>query len=148
MQVQQAICKTTLHKDDAFQCLWLSNHCLLFIHGEFLCRREPMQGCRLRTGLCRIWVTLFFCSIILKSCLRSGDMFLPRRCSGSPSSTWSWWQSLELLLDRGRVRDPAVCLTSTRLMSSPQGLRLCLWKYRVKYHSSHHIRTVKATSVV
>ncbi|KAG7219604.1 hypothetical protein INR49_018981 [Caranx melampygus] len=76
---------------------------------------------RLHTGLCKIWVTLFFCSIILKSCLKSGDMFLLRRYSGSFSSTRSKYRSLELLLDRDRVRDPAVCLTSTRLMSSLRG---------------------------
>lgn len=51
-------------------------------------------------------MTLFFCSIILKSCLRSGDMVLLRRDSGSLPSSRS----------RGKVSEPAAGLTSTMLM--------------------------------
>lgn len=53
---------------------------------------------------------------MLKSCLRSGDMVLLRRESGSLSSTRSRWCSLELLVDRGKVSDPTAGLTSTALM--------------------------------
>lgn len=38
------------------------------------------------TGLWRIMVTRFFCSIMLKSCRRSAAMFRARRYSGSSSA--------------------------------------------------------------
>lgn len=91
-------------------CAKLSSASLVFLRDS--CAAKVCVGGlnkgrrRLRTGLCRIWVTLFFCSIMLKSCLRSGDMALLRRDSGSPPSTRS----------RGRVSEPAAGLTSTMLM--------------------------------
>lgn len=104
-----------------------------------------MWNRQLHTGLSRIWVTLFFCSIMLKSCNRSGDMVLLRALSGSLPSERSKWRSLELLLARGRVRDPAACLTSTRLMLSLRGLPLVLWKRRQGNKAQLTLHSAKAT---
>jgi hypothetical protein len=69
--------------------------------------KGPKEEERLRalqlTGLCRIWVTRFLCSIILKSCRRSGDMFLSRRYSGSLSLIRSKYLSLWGMLGGGGV---------------------------------------------
>ena len=55
------------------------------------------------TGLCKIWVTRFLCSIILKSCRRSGDMFLSLMYSGSFSLMRSKYLSLWGMLGGGGV---------------------------------------------
>lgn len=81
-------------------------------------------------------MTLFFCSIILKSCLRSGDMALLRRDSGSPPSTRS----------RGKVSEPAAGLTSTMLMLSlhPTSAKGGEWEK----NNLPHARAVKATGLL
>lgn len=86
------------------------------------------------TGLCRIMDTLFFCSIMLKSCRRSGAMFLSRKYSGSLSSTRSKYLSLcGAVVGGGEVttaarpspfisvsRLPAECEDSSALTTGPR----------------------------
>lgn len=52
----------------------------------------------------------------------------------------SKYRSLGSLLDRDRVRDPAICLTSTRLMSSLPLFFLWDLQERVNHSSLLHIR--------
>lgn len=60
------------------------------------------------TGLCSIMETLFFCSIMLKSCRRSGAMFLSLWYSGLLSSTRSKYRSLwGAVVGGGAVTTPA-----------------------------------------
>ena len=67
-------------------------------------------------------MTLFFCSIMVKSSLRSGDRVLER----SALSMRSTKRSLGSLVVSERVRDPVAGLTSTRLMSLDVFPSLCL----------------------
>ena len=74
-------------------------------------------------------MTLFFCSIMVKSSLRSGDRVLER----SAWSMRSTKRSLGLLVVSERVRDPVAGLTSTRLMPLGVFPSLCLCPVGTSY---------------
>lgn len=84
------------------------NHDLTLIHENQTTWTSRINEYVLLTGLCRIMETLFLCSIMLKSCRRSGAMFLSLWYSGLLSSTRSKYRSLwGAVVGGGAVTTPA-----------------------------------------